>query len=62
MTWLLYVALGFVALVVLLLATIGALYITRGTPVRRVRAPGGGEVPGAADVAFRSTVELLTKT
>ena len=62
MTWLLYVAGGLAALVLLLLATIGALYITRGTPVRRVRSSAGGELPGAAEEEFRSTVELLTKT
>ena len=62
MTWLLYVAGGLATLVLLLLAIIGALYITRGTPVRRVRASSGGEMPGAAEEEFRSTVELLTKT
>ena len=49
--------------VVLLLAAVGVLYLTRGTPVRRVRAPGDAHGPPAvADPTFPPTVELLTKT
>jgi cardiolipin synthase len=62
MTWLGYVALGIVALLLIVFAFIGALYVTRGAPVRRVRTPGAGGLPGATDPAFRATVELLTKT
>jgi cardiolipin synthase len=62
MSWLGYVALGIAALLLVVFAVIGALYVTRGAPVRRVRTPGGGELPGADDPAFRATVELLTKT
>jgi cardiolipin synthase len=51
------------ALVVLIFATIGVLYVTRGTPVHRVRAPGDAEGPPAVtDPRFCQTVELLTKT
>ncbi len=50
-------------LLVLLLAAVGLLYVTRGTPVRRVRAPGdAGGPPAVADPTFTPTVELLTKT
>ncbi|MDF1503569.1 phospholipase D-like domain-containing protein [Roseisolibacter sp. H3M3-2] len=62
MTWIAYLALGLVALLVLVFAMIGALYVTRGAPVRRVRTPGDDRLPGARDPAFRATVELLTKT
>jgi cardiolipin synthase len=62
MNWLTYALLGLLALLVLLLAAVGLLYLARGTPVRRVRAPGGGELPAADEPAFRATVELLTKT
>ncbi|MDQ6924682.1 MAG: phospholipase D-like domain-containing protein [Candidatus Eremiobacteraeota bacterium] len=49
--------------VVLLFAAVGVLYMTRGTPVRRVRAPGDAHGPPAADDAsFPPTMELLTKT
>ena len=58
-----YVATGVLTLVVLLFAFIGLLYLTRGTPVRRVRAPGDSDGPPApADPCFAQTVELLTKT
>jgi cardiolipin synthase A/B len=44
-------------------ALIGFLYVTRGTPVRRVRAPGDDDgPPGAEEPRFPATVELLTKT
>lgn len=51
------------ALFVLLFAAVGLLYATRGTPVRRVRAPGdAGGPPAVDDPTFTPTVELLTKT
>ena len=62
MHWLAYALAGLAGLLVLLLATVGLLYLARGTPVRRVRAQDGGELPGADEPAFRATVELLTKT
>lgn len=47
-------------LVVLAFAVIGALYITRGTPVTHVRAIGDADGPPAvSDTAFRRTLELL---
>ena len=50
-------------MIVLLFAAVGVLYVTRGTPVRRVRAPGDAHGPPAVDdPAFPPTVELLTKT
>jgi cardiolipin synthase len=61
-----YVLIGFLGLltfVVLVFALIGVLYVTRGTPVRRVRAPGDSDgPPGATEMQFPATVELLTKT
>ena len=45
---------------ILLLALIGALTVTRGTPVERLRAPGGGAVPAIGDPAFARTVALYT--
>ena len=62
MHWVAYVLAGIAGLFVLLLATVGLLYLARGTPVRRVRAQDDGELPGADEPAFRATVELLTKT
>jgi cardiolipin synthase len=60
MTALVALAIALVGFVVLVLALIGFLFITRGTPVRRVRAPGDGDgPPGAEDPAFCRTVELL---
>lgn len=56
-------ALVVLALPVLVFALVGVLYVTRGTPVRRVRAPGDAHGPPAVDdPAFVPTVELLTKT
>ena len=56
-------ALVLLALVDVALALIGFLSITRGTPVRRVRAPGDYDgPPGAREPQFLATVELLTKT
>ena len=58
-----YVVAGLLAAIVLLFAFIGLLYLTRGTPVRRVRAPGDSDGPPAPrDPCFAETVELLTKT
>jgi cardiolipin synthase len=63
MHWVLYALLGLLALVIGVFALIGVLYVTRGTPVRRVRAPGDGDgPPEARDARFQATVELLTKT
>jgi cardiolipin synthase len=63
MHWIQWTALGLTGLVVLIFAMIGVLYVTRGTPVHRVRAPGDGEGPPAVtDPRFCQTVELLTKT
>jgi cardiolipin synthase A/B len=63
MSALVAVAITLVGFVVLLFALVGFLFITRGTPVRRVRAPGDGSGPPAAEEpAFCRTVELLTKT
>jgi len=54
---------GLLTFVVLVFALIGFLYVTRGTPVRRVRAPGdAGGPPGVCEPQFTATVELLTKT
>jgi cardiolipin synthase len=58
-----YVGAGVLTLVVLLLAFIGLLYLTRGTPVRQIAAPGDKDGPPAPDEpCFAETVELLTKT
>jgi cardiolipin synthase len=56
-------AIALLGLVVLMLALIGLLFVTRGTPVRRVRSPDGtGGPPGVEEPTFCRTVELLTKT
>ena len=63
MHFLIVVGLSALALVLLAFALIGFLYVTRGTPVRRVQAPGDTDgPPGARDPSFKLTVELLTKT
>jgi len=63
MHFLFVVAVGLLVLIVVVFAMIGFLYVTRGTPVKRVRAPGDAEgPPGATDARFQLTVELLTKT
>ncbi|MFL5578538.1 MAG: phospholipase D-like domain-containing protein [Gemmatimonadaceae bacterium] len=63
MHWLGYVALAVAVLVVGALALVGFLYLTRGTPVHRVRAPGDAAgPPGVHDPLFCHTMELLTKT
>lgn len=48
------------ALLLLMLALVGALYLTRGTPVATVRTFGGGAPPAVGDPLFRRTVELLS--
>ena len=42
------------------LALVGALTVTRGTPVERLRAPGGGAMPAVADPGFARTVALYS--
>ena len=49
-----------VSVAVLLLALVGLLYLTRGTPVEAVRTLEG-EMPGAGDSAFRATAEVIGK-
>lgn len=44
--------------VVLLFALIGALTVTRGTPVRRVLAVGDDQLPAVRDTLFTRTLEL----
>lgn len=53
---------GIVILAVLLLvfALIGVLYLTRGTPVSTVRTFGDGAPPAIGDPLFRRTAELLS--
>jgi cardiolipin synthase A/B len=46
-------------LVVLLFALIGALTVTRGTPVRRVLAVGDDQLPAVRDSLFTRTLELF---
>ena len=54
--------LALVGVVVLVFAIVGALYLTRGTPVSRVVAVGDSTgVPAVADPQFARTVALLTK-
>ena len=50
------------ALILLLLALVGLLYLTRGTPVATVRTFGDGAPPAVGDPLFRRTVELLAGT
>ena len=45
--------------IVVLLALVGLLYLTRGTPVEGLRSPAG-ELPVTTDPAFRRTAEVLT--
>ncbi|MDQ4080764.1 MAG: phospholipase D-like domain-containing protein [Gemmatimonadota bacterium] len=47
------------ALVLLALALVGILYLTRGTPVSTVRTFGDGAAPAVNDPLFRRTLELL---
>jgi cardiolipin synthase len=46
-------------LIVLAFALIGALTVTRGTPVRRVLAIGDDRLPGVRDSLFIRTIELF---
>jgi cardiolipin synthase A/B len=56
-------AVAVVAIILLLLLTIGFLYVTHGTPVARVRAIGDRAGPPAAgEPLFRETMELMTGT
>jgi cardiolipin synthase len=57
------VLLGLLGLAVLLLAAIGLLYVTRGTPLDRVQSLGGPDGPPAIDdPRFRELMELHVKT
>jgi cardiolipin synthase len=49
------------ALPVVVLALIGFRFLTRGTPVRRVRAAQKGELPASGDPHFRTAVELHSR-
>lgn len=54
---------GLAGLIVLFLAYLGFLYLTKSVPVERVRAPGSHDgVPGAEDKRFGSLASFLTKT
>src|SRR4051812_12852220 len=58
---LLYLLGGAAALLVLVFALIGFFSVTRGSPVKRVQAPGDPSGPPAAsDSMFQPTLELLT--
>ena len=48
------------SLLLLMLALVGVLYLTRGTPVAAVQTFGGGAPPAVGDPLFRRTVELLS--
>jgi cardiolipin synthase len=51
-----------VGIPVLVLALVGARYLTRGTPVHSIRSPGEKDgVPAISDERFRPTIELLSK-
>lgn len=52
------IAIGAVALVVLVLAMIGFLDVTRGTPVTSVLAVGEGDAPRIGDTIFVRTVQM----
>jgi cardiolipin synthase len=57
------VAVSIVGVVVLLLAVVGVQYLTRGTSVRRLRAPGDHDgPPDPSDPLFCATLALLTNT
>lgn len=45
-----------------LMALIGIMGALKGTPVRKVKAYGGGERPDVRDPAFRDTIETLVHT
>jgi cardiolipin synthase len=52
------IVIGALALVFLVLAMIGLLDVTRGTPVRAVLAVGEGAAPGIGDSIFVRTVQM----
>ncbi len=54
------IAIGAVALVVLVLAMIGFLDVTRGTPVNTVLAVGDGAAPRVGDSIFVRTVQMYS--
>ena len=56
-----YVLIGIIALPILLLAVVGFRFLTRGTPVRRVRSLGGEGLPAAHEAGFRYAVELHSR-
>ena len=57
----LYILGGVVGLLVLVFALIGFISVTRGTPVKRVQAPGDPSgPPSPSDTMFLPTVDLLT--
>src|SRR5687768_2723309 len=63
MTVLKRVGFGFLIVFVLLLALIGILSATRGTPVHSVIVPGGaGAPPSVSDPLYAATIELHAKT
>ena len=56
-----YILSGIVGLLVLVFALIGFISVTRGTPVKRVQAPGDPSGPPATnDPMFLPTLDLLT--
>jgi cardiolipin synthase len=55
---LLIALLAILATIVVLLALVGLLYLTRGTPVERLRSPTSA-LPAVDDPAFRRTAEVL---
>jgi cardiolipin synthase len=50
---------GLVVLIVLTFALIGALTVTRGSPVRHVLAVGDARLPGVRDSLFQQTLQLF---
>ncbi|HET7274544.1 MAG TPA: cardiolipin synthase [Longimicrobiaceae bacterium] len=62
MIWL-YVLNAVLALFALLFAAIGLLYITRGTPIRKIRElEDDGSFPSVADSSFRDTIQCHVNT
>jgi cardiolipin synthase A/B len=55
------IGLGLLGLIVLMLAFVGFLYLTRGTPVSSVRTLGE-KPPSVGDKSFNESMELLTRT
>jgi cardiolipin synthase A/B len=56
------IGLGLLLLFTLSFALIGVLHVTRGTPLKRVRAPGDDGPPAVRDALFCDTVTMLTKS